>query len=336
LSFKVLYRSGLLESEERKLDKIDAHIISAPLSTEEEIIASAQDIDAVIVGAIEPYTRRVIESLKKCKIISRMGIGYNNIDLAAATEFGIPVAYVPDASVEEVSDHALALIMCCARKILPINRAIKRGAWQKGRKDLLEMRKNISPLNEQTLGLIGLGKIGSSLCRKARAIGMKVIVYDPYIPFSTVQELGAKSVGFDNVLTESDFISLHAALTNESQHLFGLMQFKKMKSTAYIINTSRGGLIKEDEMFFALSKGYIAGAGLDVTDPEPPHPKNPLFQLENVIVTGHMAFYSQSSARKLRERTVEAVVTALRGELPQTLANPDVVKQNNFRLSKRN
>ena len=331
---KVLQRSGLLESEERILEKIDAQVISAALSTEEEIIVSAQDVDAVIVGAIEPYTRKVIQSLKKCKIISRMGIGCNNIDLAAATKSGIPVAYVPDASVEEVSDHALALIMCFARKLIPINRAVKEGVWKPGRKDLLEMRKNIAPLNEQTLGLIGVGRIGSALCKKAREIGMKVIVYDPYIPLSTVQGLDAKLVEFDKVLTESDFISLHAALTKESRHLFGLKQFKKMKSTAYIINTARGGLIKEDAMFVALSKGYIAGAGLDVTDPEPPDPKNPLFHLENVILTGHTAFYSQSSARKLRERAVQAVVTALRGQVPQILANPNVVRQKNFRLRK--
>lgn len=134
MSLKIVYRSGLLESEEKTLEQIEAQVISAALSTEEEIIASAQDVDAVIASAIEPYTRKVIQSLKKCKIISRMGIGCNNIDLAAATESGIPVAYVPDASVEEVSDHDLALIMCFARKLIPINRAVKEGVGNKGGK----------------------------------------------------------------------------------------------------------------------------------------------------------------------------------------------------------
>lgn len=332
--YKVLCRSGLLEGEEADLSAIGAQTIVATLSTEGDIIGYANDIDAAIVGATEPYTRRVIEALKKCKVISRLGIGCNNIDLAAATEYGIPVAYVPDASIIEVSDHAIALLLCFSRKLIPISQAIREGAWQPGQKDILPLRRPISRLSEQTLGLVGLGRIGGAVCKKARVFGMRVIIYDPYLSVATIQQLGAEQADFDKILIDSDYVSLHAPLTEETKHLFGLEQFKKMKPTAYLINTARGGLIDEKALIAALSKGYIAGAGLDVTDPEPPKPDNPLLQMENVIATGHTAFYSQSSARELRQRTVGAVIAALTGQWPQILANPEVRDRSNCRLTK--
>jgi D-3-phosphoglycerate dehydrogenase / 2-oxoglutarate reductase len=332
MSFKVLCRSGLLEGAEEELVRIDAQLIVIPITTEDDIIARAQDVDATIVGATEPYTRRAIEALKKCKVISRMGIGVDNIDLAAATEFGIPVAYIPDAMVEEVSDHAMALLLCLARKLFPIRKIVSEGGWQPGKKDLIDVRRDIPRLNGKTLGLVGLGRIGSAVCRKARAFGMRVMVFDPYVSPAAIRDLGAEPTPFDRILVESDFISLHAALTEETRHLFGLEQFKKMKKTAYLINTSRGGLIDQQALMDAVSKGMISGAGLDVTDPEPPKPGDPLLKMENVILTGHTAFYSQTSAKEMRDRSVEAVILALKGQLPPRIANPEVIGKNNFRV----
>ena len=330
--YKVISRTGVIIDGGADFSKIGAEFIEFPITTEDEIIQCAQDADAVVVGATEPYTRRVIDTLKKCRVISRLGIGCDNIDLDAATENGIPVAYVPDASFEEVSDHTMALLMSLSRKIIPIRQAVKQGAWQPGKKELLTIRSTIARLNEQTLGLVGAGRIGGAVCKKARAFGMRVIAFDPYASADMIKRLGAELVSFDEILAESDYISLHAPLTNETKHLFGLEQIKRMKSTAYIINTSRGGLIDEEALLDALSKGYIAGAGLDVTDPEPPKPDNPLLQMENVIATGHTAFYSQSSIRELRQRTIEAVADALMGRQPQTLANPQVIERSNYRI----
>jgi D-3-phosphoglycerate dehydrogenase / 2-oxoglutarate reductase len=332
MTFKVIARIGSAEGIEGDLAGLDAELIRVRLGSEEDLINCARDADAVIAGAVESYTRRVIESLAKCKVISRVGIGCDNIDLEAATEQGIPVAYVPDASIAEVSDHALALLMAFSRKLLRIDQAVKRGAWEAGKRDLIQIRTPMFRLSNQTLGLVGMGRIGGALARKAQALGMQVLVYDPYLQAQTARELRVELVEFDRLLRESDFISLHAPLTKGTRHLFGLEQFRKMKPTAYLINTARGGLIDEEALFTALSRGNIAGAGLDVTDPEPPRRDNPLLKLENVIMTAHTAYYSEDSNVELRQRTAEAVIWALQGKWPRTLANPLVRDGSNRRI----
>jgi D-3-phosphoglycerate dehydrogenase len=332
MKYKVVSMSGIAGDRREDLSRIDAQLSEALLSSEEDIIKEASDADAVIVGPNEPYSFRVIQTLTKCKVISRAGIGYNNIDLAAATEYGIPVAYVPDASTIEVSDHALALLLSFSRNLIPINKVVKAGAWQLGRNEIPSLMRPIRRLSEQTLGLCGLGRIGKAVCKKARSFGMRILVYDPYIPLETAKEIGAKNVSFEELLGESDYISLHAALTPETRHVFGLEQFKRLKPTAYIINTARGGLIDETALAVAISEGYIAGAGLDVMDPEPPKPDNPLIKMENAIITGHTAFYSEKSVSELRRCAVEAVVAALTGHCPSSLANPTVIERANYRL----
>jgi D-3-phosphoglycerate dehydrogenase len=332
MAFKVIVRIGSVEGIEKDLAGIDAQLFRMRLGSEDDIISCAHDADAVIVGAVESYTRKVIEALRECKIISRVGIGCDNIDLEAATEQGIPVAYVPDASVAEVSDHAMALILACSRKLVRIDRAVKKGAWETGRRDIIQIRSPMFRLGNQTLGLVGMGRIGAALAGKANAFGMKVLVYDPYLKVESVRKLQAELVAFDRLLRESDFVSLHAPLTEDTKHLFGAEEFKKMKPTAYLINTSRGGLIDEQALFTSLSNGMISGAGLDVTDPEPPQKDNPLLQLENVIMTGHTAYYSEDSNIELRQRSAEAVVWALQGKWPRILANPGVREKSNRRI----
>lgn len=331
MQYKVVSLLGIVSDKAEILSTIDAQLVEALLKSEDDIIREASDADAVVVGAIEPYTKRVIEALTKCKIISRQGIGYNNIDTVAATEQGIPVAYVPDASMAEVSDHAMALILCFSRKLLSVNHAAKEGAWQSGR-GLGALVRPLHRLNEQTLGLVGLGRIGKAISQKAKAFGLRILVHDPYVPEAVARELGVEPVDLEKLLSESDYISIHVPLTEETRHLFKLEQFRKMKPTAYIINTSRGGLIDEPALVTALSEGYIAGAGLDVTDPEPPHPDNPLLKMENTIITAHSAFYSESSAEELRRCAIEAVLGALTGKWPAQLANPEVKDRPNCRL----
>ena len=312
---KVVARVGLdFTVAEKLLAEAGAQLVPAPLWSEEEIIKHAADADAAIVAATEPYTPRVIQTLGKCKILSRMGIRYNNIDVEAATRQGIPVSVVLDASVHEVSDQAMAFLLDFSRRLVPLAQAVRNGIWKPGSAEIVKARGRMFRLNEQTLGVVGAGRIEGRMSAKARAFGMRVLAYDPYLSAQELQQKGAEKVDFDRLLRESDFISIHTPLTPETRGMFGLKEFWKMKPTAFIINTARGAVIKEPDLHQALVEGAIAGAGLDVSEPEPPDPKNPLFQLEQVLVTGHSAFFSETSMMELQRKAAEAVVTALRDE----------------------
>ena len=317
MSFKVVSGIGGADAIKAELARVDAEVVLAPVWTEEDIIKSAADADAVMVGATEPYTRKAIEAMKKCRVISRTGVGYNNIDVDAATENGIAVAIVTDASIDEVSDHALAFLLAFYRKIVPVDRLVRQGAWQLRRREIFEIRVPTVRLSRQTVGVIGVGRIGGAFVRKVRAFGVKVIVYDPYLTENAIQAMGAVKVDFEQLLRESDYVSIHCPATDETKRMFGAGEFSKMKSTAYLINTARGDSVDEKALFIALSEGVIAGAGIDVTDPEPPDPDDPLLQLENVIITAHSAFYSEDSLPALVMGTVGAVVDALKGDWPR-------------------
>jgi D-3-phosphoglycerate dehydrogenase len=333
MAIKVLARVGLpAETIKEILTKAGVELVFAPLWKEEDIIAHAADADAVIVGATEPYTKKAIQALVKCKILSRMGIGYSNIDVDEATRQGIPVTVVLDASVHEVSDYALACILAFNRKLIPLDRAVKGGAWRVNSGEIMKARGKMFRLNQQTLGLVGMGRIGGLLSGKAMALGMRVIVFDPYLTPEAIRQTGGEPADFETLLAESDYISLHAPLTPQTKQLFGMEEFRKMKPTAYIINAARGALIDEGALHQALIEGLIAGAGLDVTEPEPPAPDNPLLYLDQVVATGHSSFNSDASNLELQQRAAEAVLTALRGEWPPFLINPKVKEQKNCRI----
>lgn len=333
MAVNVLARVGLpAETVKEILTKARVELVFAPLWKEGDIIAHAADADAVIVGATEPYTKKAIQALAKCKILSRMGIGYSNIDVDEATRQGIPVTVVLDASVHEVSDYALACILAFNRKLIPLDRAVKGGAWRVNSGEIMKARGKMFRLNQQTLGLVGMGRIGSLLASKAMALGMRVIVFDPYLTPEAIRQTGGEPADFETLLAESDYISLHAPLTPQTNQLFGVEEFRKMKPTAYIINAARGALIDEGALHQALIEGLIAGAGLDVTEPEPPAPDNSLLNLDQVVATGHSSFNSDASNRELQQRAAEAVLTALRGEWPPFLINPKVKEQKNCRI----
>jgi D-3-phosphoglycerate dehydrogenase len=321
-----------IASAEEILAKAGIQLVQAPLWTEKAVIEYGADADAAIVGANEPYTPKAIQALSKCKILSRMGIGYNNIDVGEATRQGIPVAVVLDASVHEVSDHALAFLLAFSRKLLPLTQVVRNGNWKPASNDIINARGRIFRLNQQVLGVVGVGRIGSRVCLKARAFGLRVLGYDPYLSREDLQRVGAEKVEFEQLLQESDFISLHAPLTSETKNLFGLKEFKKMKPTAVIINTARGPIIDEQALYQALREGLIAGAGLDVTEPEPPRPDDPLLKLEQVLITGHSAYFSEASNLELQQKSAEAVLLALKGEWPPFLVNPEVKEQRNCRI----
>jgi len=331
LSFKVVvtfYAPGIVPTYDELLTKLGTEVEKIFCATEEELISACSEADAAIALGIRImpgyiFSLKVIENLNKCRLIALTGIGYDNVDISAATEKGICVANVPYYCLEEVSDHAMALILACARKFYQLLPDIKRGKWST-QADYLSALKPLHRLSGQTLGLIGFGNIARTLVPKARAFGFRIIAYAPHVPSILFETFKVESVGLDQLLGESDFVSMHTTLTSENKHMMGLPQFKKMKPTAYFINTARGELVDERALYTALSEGLIAGAGLDVLESEPPGLDNPLLKLSNVLITGHFAYYSEESREELFRWPWEEVARVLQGEWPQGLVNPQV------------
>ncbi|MBA7551264.1 Hydroxypyruvate reductase [subsurface metagenome] len=309
-----------LEIEKRELKKIGADLIESAGKDEENIIEAAKDADAIL-NCYAELTPRVIESLEKCQIIARYGIGVNNVNMLTATKKGIIVTNVPDYCIEEVSDHALALILACARKICQLNKTVKSGKWE------FKDYHPIYRLKGQTLGIVSFGKIPRRLVEKVRAYEFNIISYDPYVNKEIVAKYNVKLVTLEELLKESDIITVHAPLTKETEGMFGSEQFKLMKNSAYLINTARGGLIKDNDLAQALKKGEISGAGLDVLEDENVNSHHPLVNLENVIITPHSAFYSEEALKDLQYKAVQEVVRVLTGEKPKSCVNPEVLKK---------
>jgi D-3-phosphoglycerate dehydrogenase / 2-oxoglutarate reductase len=300
--------------EREELARVGAEIVEAREHDESTLMALAADSDAIGTNWAH-VTDRVIRAAPRCRIIARFGIGLDNIDVATATELGIPVTNVPDYCVEEVADHALALLLAGARNIAFFHQRTKRSEYD------LSAGPPMRRLSSTTLGLIGFGHIARNLFPKARALGMKVLAHSPsQNDFGT----GCPMVSFDELLTQSDFISLHAPLVESTHHLISAPQFARMKPTAWLINTSRGGLIDTSALSDALAAGRIAGAALDVFDPEPPDLSDPLYRDERVIVTPHAAFVSEESLRELRARASRQIADALEGARPANVVNPEV------------
>jgi len=330
MAFRVVLTARLpFVQDEEECRKIEAELFPIPCDTEDELIAATQDADAVLTNSPQPFTSKVLSKLNKCKLIHNLGTGYDGIDVQAATDYGICVSFPGDYCVDEVAEHTVALILACARKVVRLDRVIRRMETSIEHDSVAqpEIRKIWPPLFQikgQTLGLIGFGRIGRLVVSKAKGFGFRVIAFDPYLPSNVFKESGAESVTLDKLLSESDFISVHAALTEENRHLLGIEQFKKMKPTAYLINCARGGIADEEALCTALANGYIAGAGLDVVTGESLSLEHRLRKLENVILTGHSAWYSEHSMSELKRRAYEHLGQVFRGEWPTWLLNPEV------------
>jgi D-3-phosphoglycerate dehydrogenase len=309
-----------------------AQLFRVPMWTEADILQNAAEADAVVAGVIEPFTAKVLQGMPQCKIISRVGIGVDNINVEEATRLGIPVTLVLDAQSQEVSDYALACILAFNRRLIPLSRAVAAGVWRPGSKELIQARGKMFRLNRQTVGIIGMGRIGLLLVQKTKALHIRVLVYDPYVPPEFVQTTGAEVADLDRLLREADYVSVHAPLNPQTKKLLGAEAFRKMKPTAYLINAARGGLVDEKALVQAITEGWIAGAALDVTDPEPPSPENPLLKLDQVLATGHSSFYSDSYLLETQETCAEQILAALQGRWPRNLANPEVQKQASRRV----
>ncbi len=312
------YVFASLEPERRVLAPLGVELRPAQCKSEEEIIALTQEADAVL-NCYAKMTARVIENLNCCKIIARYGIGVDNVDLAAASKARILVTNVSDYCIDEVSDHALALLLALARHVAAADGAVKAGAWD------VVARAGIRRLRGQTLGLVGFGKIAKALASKVQPLGMKVLVYDPYVEAELISRYGAEAVSLDRLLAEADAISIHVPLSSETRNLIGERELALMKSAAFLINTSRGGIVDEQALAAALKEGQLGGAALDVLSVEPPPPDHPLRQAPNVILTPHLAFYSRESVIELQTKAAQEVARALKGEPPRSPVNPEVL-----------
>jgi D-3-phosphoglycerate dehydrogenase len=285
--------------------------------TEEELIEHGREADALLVIG-EPLTAKVIEQLDRCRVIARFGAGLDNVDIDAATRAGIQVTYVPGASVEEVSDHALAMIFSLARRMPDLDAATRSGDWS-----ILDKLPPFRRLVDQTVGVIGLGRIGQVLARKVRGLGMDLVAYDPYLDDAALSALGARPLPLplDELLAVSDYVSIHTPLMPETKHLIGAAELARMKPTACLINVARGGVVDQEALVAALGEGRLAGAGVDVFETEPLALDDPLLALGNVILSPHAAHHSLESMNELRGRVIADVAAVLAGEEPHFPVN---------------
>jgi D-3-phosphoglycerate dehydrogenase len=306
-----------LDTARSVLSAIGADLQLAPQATPEAILKIAAGADALLVTYAK-ITADMIAQMKRCRIISRFGIGVDNVDLAAATSARIVVTKVPDYCIDEVSDHALALLLAAARKITQSNAQVHAGRWE------MPAVVPIHRLRGAALGLAGFGRIPQLVAPKAKAFGLNVIAFDPFVPRDVFTREGVESVDFAQLLKRSDFISIHTPLMPETRGLFNADAFRQMKPTAYLINTARGPIVDEAALADALDRGRLAGAALDVMPQEPPV-GSPLLGRQNVIITPHTSFYSEESLLELQRKAAEEVVAVLTGKPPRNPVNPEAL-----------
>jgi D-3-phosphoglycerate dehydrogenase len=302
-----------LDTARQVLKAIGAELNLAPAATPEAILKVAAPADALLVTYAK-ITADMIAQMKRCRIISRFGIGVDNVDLDAATAASIVVTKVPDYCIDEVSDHAMALLLALARKIPASNSQVHAGRWE------MKAVVPIHRLRGRVLGLAGFGRIPQLLAPKARAFGLRVIVHDPFVQADVIARERVDQVDFDELLSESDYISIHTPLLPETRNLFSTDALGRMKPGAYLINTARGPIVDEQALAKALDEGRLAGAALDVMPNEPPA-GSPLLGRENVIITPHTSFYSEESLLELQRKAAEEVVAVLSGKPPRNPVN---------------
>jgi D-3-phosphoglycerate dehydrogenase / 2-oxoglutarate reductase len=307
------HRFPNIEQETVAVNALGWNLVVGQAATEAELITLCQDADGVLAGRAR-INKTVIAEMKRCRIIVRYGIGVETIDVAAASARGIMVANVPDYCIDEVSDHALALLLLMNRQIIAAMTLAAKRPWS------IAKMPPLHRLRGQVCGLFGFGRIGSLLARKVQPLGMRVVVHDPYLQAKRALDCSVELCSFDDLLELSDYVSLHAPLTSETHHRFGEAAFAKMKPTASIINAARGELIDQDALLAALDSGQIAGAALDVLDSTAAaasvlaHPK--------IILTPHSAWLSEEARTTLQASAVAQVIAALKGEKPYGLLNP--------------
>jgi D-3-phosphoglycerate dehydrogenase / 2-oxoglutarate reductase len=298
---------------------VPARVTVLPSTTDpEEVVARTRDADALVVS-FAPVNRRVLSALEGLKTVVRTGVGYDVIDVPAATELGVIVVNIPDIWIREVANHALAMLLAWNRKILTLDRQVRAGTWSGG-----VPGERTGSLHGETVGIVGLGNIGSAFARRIAALETKVIAHDPYVDDARFAALGVERVTLDALAERSDYISVHTLLNAETRHLIGEKFFRRMKPTAILINTSRGPVVDEKALTRALQEKRLAGAALDVWEQEPVAADNPLLAMDNVIATPHAAYFSSPAVAAVPRRCGEEVARVLTGQRPLNVVNPEV------------
>ena len=283
-----------------------------------EVVDATRDADLVVVNMV-PITQDVISKWERCRLVIRHGVGYDNVDVKALRQTGIPLCYIPDYCAEEVAEQAIALLLACGRKLVASRRVLDcssaQGSW-----DFAPVVPMFL-MAGQTLGIIGCGRVGSLVYRKLKSFGFKFLICDPYLSAERKRELEIATVDHETVFRQSDYVTIHTPLTAETRHLVNARTLAMMKPTAYLVNTARGPMVDEEALAEALRNGVIAGAGIDVYAVEPPRPDFPLFNMPNAILTPHLSWYSENAGRRIRELIVLEIERFLAGEPPRYTAN---------------
>ena len=302
-------------ADRKRFEELGAPLVG--IESDAEFIEVARQAVAVLNSGFR-LTAPLIQTLDRCRVISRYGSGVDNIDVAAATRKGIPVANVPVFCVEEVANRCMTLLLACSCRLLSMDAATRQGVWGV---------QNIPPaaqIEGQTLGLVGFGKIAQAVANRARPFGWRIIAHDPFVPPETAAEAGVELCDLEAVLQKADYVSMHVPLTSSTRHLLSASRLALMKPSSFLVNTARGGLIDEAALIEVLRHCRIAGAGLDVFETEPPVKDHPLFSMDNVILTPHCSSHTLRATAKVRSAAIDAVMRVLKGERPVHVVNPEL------------
>jgi len=312
--------------EAAELAKFNADVEHTGGWGEDEILAAAHDADGIL-DQYAKITRRVMESLPRLRVIGRYGIGVDAVDVHAATELGIAVCNTPGFCIREVADHALMFLLVCAKQLFPQLQRTRAGSWDP------RLADELPSLWSQTLGLVAFGQIARAVAKRARNLDIRILAYDPYVSQLEADPYGVKMVGLDELLAESDYLSIHSLLSKETHHMLSEREFRLMKPTSFVLNLARGSLIDEGALIKALREKWIAGAALDVVEQEPIDRSSPLLKMDNVIITPHCAGNSLNSQAAMKARLGMALGTVLTGGWPTSdLYNPGVKETAHLRI----
>jgi D-3-phosphoglycerate dehydrogenase len=306
------------ELEAKALAEVGATLLVAETGSEDELQALVPQADAILT-CFAWVSPEVIRRGRKLQVVGRYGIGVDNIAVEEATRLGIPVTNVPAYCVDEVAEHALAFMLGLARKVYLYNAAVLEGNWS------LDTGTPIHRFRGQTLGIIGFGHVGQSLASKVTGFGLRVIAHDPVVQGEILRRYNVEGVGLDELLERADFVSIHAPLIPQTRGMINRDRLNRMKSTAFLVNTARAGIIDQEALLTALTERWIAGAALDVFDPERLPADHPLLNLPNLLATPHVAFYSEESLQELAVKAAQNVARILSGRRPEALVNPEVL-----------
>lgn len=319
---------GRAQGKQRELyEAAGMEIREGTCSSEDEMIELLGDADGAQVGIMPLTSRRVMESCTKLKVVSRFGVGVDSIDIDAATELGVLVCNVPGSNTTEVADHAMSLLLSLTRRLVDAIAMTREGGWADNPGGMRQYAPHMRRLSGHTVGIIGFGNIGRAFASRVRGFGVsRILAHDPFVNQLAGDLYGVQLVELEQLLDEADFISIHCSATEQSRHLINAEALKRMKSTALLVNTSRGAVVDGDALADALESGEIEGAALDVTEVEPLPSDSRLLKLPNCYITPHVAAMSSVFVAETAVMQAENIIRALSGEKPHGLANPEVIK----------